>query len=59
MRWRCFLGRLARRLADRWAPEAIRVVPSATNGGGWTVTFSGVPLAHIAPGMIQDQHVRS
>ncbi len=45
-----FLGRLARRLADRWAPQAIRVEQAA--GGGWHIFFHGVQIAAIAPGMI-------
>jgi hypothetical protein len=46
------LGRLARRLADRWAPQTIRVEPE---GGGWKIYAHGVLIARVSPGLVRGQ----
>ncbi len=56
MRWRCFLGRLARRLADRWAPQPIRVEQTRP-GGSWQIYVHDVQIASVGPGMVRDQWI--
>lgn len=46
------IGRWARRLADRWAPEPIRVEP---DGKGWLVYANDVLIARVSPGFVKDR----